>query len=68
MEKKDYRNCIAELNLAYNQAKNTASEFNKFIQRSETVTLSQEEKRQELKELLKFKHISNVNRRLIKKY
>lgn len=67
MEKKDYRNCIAELNLAYNQAKNTASKFNNFIQRSETVTLSQEEKRQELKELLKFKYISNVNRRLIKK-
>ena len=61
MEKMNYGNCIAELNIAYNQAKNVASKFNNFIQKSETVTLSQEEKRQKLKELLKFKHFFNIN-------
>ena len=67
MEKMNYRNCIDELNVAYNQAQDIASRFNNFIQRSETVTLSQEEKKQKLNELLKFKYFSNVNRRLIKK-
>ena len=66
MEIMDYSNCIAELNIAYNQAKNEAGEFYNFIQRSETVTLSHEYKKQKLKELLKLKHFFEIDRNLIK--
>ena len=62
----NYKNCIEELKVAYNQSKKTASEFADFIKKSETVTLSQEEKRKKLKELLRLKYIFNVDRNLIK--
>ena len=39
MENMNYKNCIEELKVAYNQSKKTASDFDDFIKKSETFSL-----------------------------